>query len=149
MALRVLVVDDDPQIRRAVQTSLRARGYEVHSAGSGEAALDLLATDAVDLVILDLSLPGIDGHEVIRRLRGFSEAPVLVLSVRESQDDKIAALDAGADDYVTKPFSIGELLARMRAVERRARPETEKGALLPFGGLAVGLARGRVTMRGG
>src|SRR5918996_6101998 len=120
MGLRVLVVDDDPQIRRAVQTSLRGRGYEVRSAGNGETALEELATEAVDLVILDLSLPGMDGHEVMRRLRAFSEVPVLVLSVRESQDDKIAALDAGADDYVTKPFSIGELLARMRAVERRS-----------------------------
>jgi two-component system KDP operon response regulator KdpE len=148
MASRVLIVDDDPQIRRAVQTSLRARGYVVFSAASGEAALDVLATDAVDLVILDLSLPGIDGHEVISRLRGFSEAPVLVLSVRESQDDKVAALDAGADDYVTKPFSIGELLARMRAVERRAHPETGDGAVLRFGELEVDLARQLVTLRG-
>src|ERR671924_446963 len=140
MALRVLVVDDDPQIRRAVQTSLRARGYEVLSAGSGEAALDLLATDAVDLVILDLSLPGIDGHEVIRRLRTFSDVPVLVLSVREAQDEKIAALDAGADDYVTKPFAIGELLARMRALERRTQPETTP-PVLRFGKLEVDLSR--------
>jgi two-component system KDP operon response regulator KdpE len=148
MGLRVLVVDDDPQIRRAVQTSLRARGYEVRSAGSGEAALDELATEAMDLVILDLSLPGIDGHEVIRRLRAFSEVPVLILSVRESQDDKIAALDAGADDYVTKPFSIGELLARMRAVERRAHTEGGEGAVLRFDDLEVDLARRLVRMGG-
>jgi two-component system KDP operon response regulator KdpE len=148
MGLRVLVVDDDPQIRRAVQTSLRARGYEVLSAGSGEAALDELATEAIDLVILDLSLPGMDGHEVIRRLRGFSEVPVLILSVRESQDDKIAALDAGADDYVTKPFSIGELLARMRAVERRAHTETGGGAVLGFGDLEVDLSKQLVMMEG-
>ena len=148
MGLRVLVVDDDPQIRRAVQTSLRARGYEVRSAGSGEAALDELATEAIDLVILDLSLPGIDGHEVIRRVRAFSEVPVLILSVRESQDDKIAALDAGADDYVTKPFSIGELLARMRAVERRAHTEAGEGAVLRFGDLEVDLARQLVSLRG-
>ena len=147
MGLRVLVVDDDPQIRRAVQTSLRARGYEVLSAGNGEAALDELATEAIDLVILDLSLPGMDGHEVIRRLRAFSEVPVLVLSVRESQDDKIAALDAGADDYVTKPFSIGELLARMRAVERRSHAEPSE-AVLRFGDLEVDLARRLVRTRG-
>ncbi len=147
MGLRVLVVDDDPQIRRAVQTSLRARGYEVLSAGNGEAALDELATEAIDLVILDLSLPGMDGHEVIRRLRAFSEVPVLVLSVRESQDDKIAALDAGADDYVTKPFSIGELLARMRAVERRSHAEPSEAVLL-FGNLEVDLARQLVRTRG-
>jgi two-component system, OmpR family, KDP operon response regulator KdpE len=147
MGLRVLVVDDDPQIRRAVQTSLRARGYEVLSAGNGEAALDELATEAIDLVILDLSLPGMDGHEVIGRLRAFSEVPVLVLSVRESQDDKIAALDAGADDYVTKPFSIGELLARMRAVERRSHAEASE-AVLRFGDLEVDLARQLVRMRG-
>ncbi|MGH2674968.1 MAG: response regulator [Actinomycetota bacterium] len=149
MGLRVLVVDDDPQILRAVRTSLQARGYEVRAAGNGETALDQLATDAVDLVILDLSLPGIDGHEVIRRLRGFSDVPVLILSVRESQDDKIAALDAGADDYVTKPFSIGELLARMRAVERRAQADGAGGpAVLRFGDLEVDLARQLVQLNG-
>jgi len=150
MALRVLIVDDDPQIRRAVRTGLQARGYNVLTAGNGETALDQLATEAVDLVILDLSLPGLDGQEVIRRLRGFSDVPVLILSVRESQDDKIAALDAGADDYVTKPFSIGELLARMRAVERRAHPEgsTDATAVLRFGDLEVDLARQLVESGG-
>jgi two-component system KDP operon response regulator KdpE len=143
MGSRVLVVDDDPQIQRAVRTSLQARGYDVRSAGNGETALDHLTKDRFEVVLLDLGLPGIDGHEVIRRLRTFSDVPVLILSVRESQDDKIAALNAGADDYVTKPFAMGELLARMRAVERRARPETAP-AVLRFGDLEVDLARQRV-----
>jgi two-component system KDP operon response regulator KdpE len=149
MAGRVLVVDDDAQILRAVRTGLQARGYEVTTAPNGETALDRLATEPMDLVILDLSLPGIDGHEVIRRLRAFSEVPVLVLSVRESHDEKIAALDAGADDYVTKPFSIGELLARMRALERRAHSEADvAGARLRFGELEVDLPRQLVLLHG-
>jgi two-component system KDP operon response regulator KdpE len=145
MGSRVLVVDDDAQILRAVRTGLQARGYEVTTAGNGETALDRLATEPVDLVVLDLTLPGIDGHDVIRRLRAFSEVPVLVLSVRESQDDKIVALDAGADDYVTKPFAIGELLARMRALERRAHAGAPDAALR-FGGLEVDLARQLVRL---
>jgi two-component system KDP operon response regulator KdpE len=140
VAGRVLVVDDDAQILRAVRTSLQARGYEVAIAPNGETALDRLATEPADLVILDLSLPGIDGHEVIRRLRSFSEVPVLILSVRDAQDDKVAALDAGADDYVTKPFAIGELLARMRALERRAQSE-HGPPVLRFGDLEVDLSR--------
>jgi two-component system KDP operon response regulator KdpE len=149
MGSRVLVVDDDPQILRAIRTSLQARGYEVRTAGNGETALDELTTEAVDLLILDLSLPGIDGHEVIRRIRAFSDVPVLVLSVRESQDDKVAALDSGADDYVTKPFSIGELLARMRALERRSQPEnSQMASKIRFGDLEVDLARQLVRLRG-
>jgi two-component system, OmpR family, KDP operon response regulator KdpE len=147
MSRRVLVVDDDPQILRAVRTGLRARGYEVATAGNGETALDHLAAEPVDLVVLDLSMPGIDGHEVIRRLRGFSDVPVLVLSVRDSQDDKVAALDAGADDYVTKPFALGELLARMRAVGRRTQPDTGgPDAVLRFGELEVDLSRQLVQL---
>lgn len=148
MAPRVLVVDDDAQILRAVRTSLQGRGYQVRTAPNGETALDSLSTEAVDLVILDLSLPGIDGQEVIRRLRAFSDVPVLVLSVRDAQDDKVSALDAGADDYVTKPFSIGELLARMRAVERRAHGEgaATGSSLLRFHDLTVDLARQLVSL---
>jgi two-component system KDP operon response regulator KdpE len=147
MGGRILVVDDDAQILRAVRTSLQARGYEVATAGNGETALDRLATEPVDLVILDLSLPGIDGHEVIGRLRSFSDVPVLVLSVRESQDDKVAALDAGADDYVTKPFAIGELLARMRAVERRTQVGTgASSSVLRFDDLEVDLSRQLVRL---
>ena len=147
---RVLVVDDDPQILRAVRTNLTAHGYDVTTAPNGETAVDILSREAIDLVILDLSLPGIDGHEVIKRVRAFSEVPVLILSVREAQDDKIAALDAGADDFVTKPFDMGELLARMRALERRTGgPDrgTEQ-PLLRYGDLEIDLARQLVKMRG-
>ena len=140
---RVLVVDDDPQILRAVRTNLAGREYEVTTAPNGETAIAILSAEAVDLVILDLSLPGMDGQEVIRRVRTFSEVPVLVLSVREAQDDKIAALEAGADDYVTKPFAMGELLARMGALERRTG-RGDRGSdqpVLRFGALEVDLAR--------
>jgi len=119
---RVLVVDDEPQIRRALAINLQARGYEVDQAASGEEALQRAASRVPDVVILDLGLPGIDGLEVIRGLRGWTRVPIVVLSVREQERDKVAALDAGADDYVTKPFGMGELLARLRAALRRADP---------------------------
>jgi two-component system KDP operon response regulator KdpE len=143
----VLVVDDDEQILRALRTSLRARGFEVATAPNGETALDQLASAVPDLVILDLGLPGIDGREVIERLRGWTEVPVIVLSVRDSHAEKVAALDAGADDYVTKPFSIDELLARMRAVRRRATG-AEVPSVLRFGELEVDLARRAVRLGG-
>jgi two-component system KDP operon response regulator KdpE len=143
----VRVVDDDAQIRRALRTGLRARGYEVLTAPNGETALDVLSGTPVDLLIMDLGLPGIDGLEVIRRLRGWLEIPVIVLSVRESHAEKVAALDAGADDYVTKPFSIDELLARMRAVRRRAVGEVA-APVLQFEDLQVDLARQAVRLRG-
>jgi two-component system KDP operon response regulator KdpE len=144
---RVLVVDDDPQILRAVRTTLHAHGFDVLSAGNGETALDVLTDAGVDLVILDLGLPGIEGHEVIRRVRGWSDVPIIVLSVRESQDDKVEAFEAGADDYVTKPFGMPELLARMRAVRRRA--EGERGEpVLRFSDLEVDLGR-QLVRRGG
>ena len=122
---RVLVVDDEPQIRRALVINLRARGYEVDQAASGEEALSRAAARVPDAVILDLGLPGIDGVEVIRGLRGWSRMPVVVLSVRDQERDKVAALDDGADDYVTKPFGMNELLARLRAALRRASPAEE------------------------
>lgn len=137
---KVLVVDDDHQIREALRRGLQARGYDVLTAGNGETALDVLAGASVDVVVLDLGLPGIDGHEVIRRLRSFSDVPVVVLSVRESQSEKVTALDAGADDYVVKPFGMDELLARMRAALRRARPE-EARPKLRFSDLEIDLAR--------
>lgn len=137
---KVLVVDDDHQIREALRRGLQARGYDVLTAGNGETALDVLAGASVDVVVLDLGLPGIDGHEVIRRLRSFSDVPVVVLSVRESQSEKVTALDAGADDYVVKPFGMDELLARMRAALRRARPE-EARPKLSFSDLEIDLAR--------
>jgi two-component system, OmpR family, KDP operon response regulator KdpE len=116
---RILVVDDEPQIRRTLATNLRARGIEVDLAASGEEALDLAAARPVDLVLLDLGLPGIDGVAVIRELRRTTDVPIVVLSVRDLELDKVRALDAGADDYVTKPFGIEELLARVRAALRR------------------------------
>lgn len=116
----VLVVDDEPQIRRALGTNLRARGYDVVLAASGEEALTLAAERHPDVVILDLGLPGIDGIEVVRGLRGWASMPIVVLSVREGEADKVAALDAGADDYLTKPFGVSELAARIRVALRHA-----------------------------
>jgi two-component system KDP operon response regulator KdpE len=142
---RVLVVDDDPQILRAVRTSLQGHSYEVLTAGNGETALDLLPDSSVDLIVLDLGLPGIEGHEVISRVRGWSEVPIIVLSVRESQRDKVQAFEAGADDYVTKPFGMPELLARMRAVRRRAEGD-RRPPVLHFGALEVDLGRQRVRV---
>ena len=120
---RVLVVDDEPQILRALGTNLKVRGYEVDLAPTGEAALEMAATHPPDAVILDLGLPGISGIEVIGGLRGWLQAPIIVLSVRGQEADKVGALDAGADDYVTKPFAMGELLARVRAALRRIAPD--------------------------
>ncbi len=119
---RVLVVDDEPQIQRSLDINLRAHGYEVTLASTGEAALDAVADGRADLVLLDLGLPGLDGVEVIQGLRGWSSIPIVVLSARTADAAKVAALDAGADDYVTKPFSMSELLARLRAAMRRAQP---------------------------
>jgi two-component system KDP operon response regulator KdpE len=122
---RVLVVDDEPQILRALGINLRARGYDVDLAQSGEQALELAARQHPDVVVLDLGLPGIAGVDVIRGLRGWTQVPIVVLSVRDAERDKVAALDAGADDYVTKPFGMDELLARLRAALRRATPADE------------------------
>ena len=146
--MKVLAVDDEPQILRALRTSLAARGYEVRTAPNGETALDSLAAGSADLVVLDLGLPGIDGVEVIRRLRGWSSVPVIVLTVRDAQADKIAALDAGADDYVTKPFSLEELLARMRAILRRASPIRSASPVVEAGDLRVDLEK-RLVIRAG
>jgi two-component system KDP operon response regulator KdpE len=146
--VKVLAVDDEPQILRALRASLAARGHEVLTAPNGETALDTLATMEVDLVVLDLGLPGIDGLEVIRRLRSWSQVPVIVLSVREAQADKIAALDAGADDFVTKPFAMDELLARTRAVLRRIGPGTPESPVVRAGDLEVDLSHRAVTRAG-
>lgn len=148
MAPRVLVVDDDTQILRALRTSLRAQDYDVVVAPDGETALGLAATNDLDLVVLDLGLPDIDGTEVIRRLRSWSAVPVIVLSVRESQEEKVRAFDLGADDFVTKPFGIEELLARMRAVARRARLDAGGPPVLRFGDLEIDLGRDLVTLAG-
>ena len=144
----VLVVDDEPQIRRALRTSLEAHGWEVATVGTGEEGVVGAAEIAPDLLLLDLGLPDLDGTEVIRRIRAFSQVPVIVLSVREGQPDKVAALDAGADDYVTKPFAMEELLARVRAALRRAQTEEPTPAVLNFGGLEVDLARRLVSRDG-
>jgi two-component system KDP operon response regulator KdpE len=121
----ILVVDDEPQIVRALVTNLKVRDYDVHGASTGEEAVELAARLRPDLLIVDLGLPGISGIEVIEAVRAWSAVPIIVLSVRDAERDKVAALDAGADDYVTKPFGIEELLARVRAATRRAAPAEE------------------------
>lgn len=146
-AARILVVDDEPQIRRALATNLQTRGFRVDLAESGEKALQLAADRPHELVIVDLGLPGIDGVDVIRGIRGWSSVPIIVLSVRNSERDKIEALDAGADDYVTKPFGIGELLARVRAVMRRAVP-VEAEPVISTGELVIDLAATTITRAG-
>jgi len=146
--VKVLVVDDEPQIRRALRTSLEAHGYEVATVGTGDEGVVSAAEVQPDLVLLDLGLPDMDGTEVIRRIRGFSDVPVIVLSVRELMTDKVAALDAGADDYVTKPFGMEELLARARAALRRAGPDEPPQPTLLYGDLEIDLARRLVTSAG-
>ena len=146
--MKVLVVDDEPQIRRALRTSLEAHGHQVTAVATGEEGVVGAADEQPDLVLLDLGLPDMDGTEVIRRIRGFSDVPVIVLSVREGQGDKVAALDAGADDYVTKPFGMEELLARTRAARRRAGPAEPAAPNLRYGRLEVDLARRLVTLGG-
>lgn len=145
---RVLVVDDEPQIRRALRTNLAARGYEVDLAATGEEALAHAADHHPDLVIVDLGLPGIDGIAVVEGLRGWSNVPIIVLSVRDAEADKIAALDAGADDYVTKPFSMGELLARLRAATRRGAPGPDEEPVVTTDAFEVDLAAKRATRHG-
>jgi len=148
MRERVLVVDDDSQMLKAVTNALSARGYEVLKAGNGETALALAAEEHLDLVLLDLGLPGIEGHEVIGRLRAWSDLPVIIISVRDSQEEKVAALDAGADDFLTKPFGMKELLARMRAVRRRAAGDEELEPVLRFDGLEIDLLKKLVKLDG-
>jgi two-component system, OmpR family, KDP operon response regulator KdpE len=140
---RVLVVDDEPQILRALRINLRVRSYEVDTAATGAQALETAARHPPDLVILDLGLPDLDGVEVIEGLRGWTTAPIIVLSGRADSTDKVEALDAGADDYVTKPFAMEELLARMRAAARRAGPADDQPRVR-LGDLVVDLAAKRV-----
>lgn len=143
---RILLIDDEKQIRRLLRVSLREHGYEVEAAGSGGEGLSLAMTYKPDLVLLDLGLPDLDGLEVIDRLREWSKVPVIILSVREAESDKIAALDAGADDYLTKPFGMGELLARIRAALRHAAGAGNE-PVLTFGDLVIDVARRRVTVK--
>jgi two-component system, OmpR family, KDP operon response regulator KdpE len=147
--VRVLIVDDEPQIRRFLRTSLSAHGYQVLDASCGQEALVRLATERPDVVLLDLGLPDLDGLEVMRRVREWSQVPIIVLSVRGQEGDKIAALDGGADDYVTKPFGLGELLARIRAALRHRLQSQVDAPVFQSGGLTVDLARRVVTVDDG
>lgn len=144
----VLVVDDESGLRQALAINLRARDYKVTLAGDGAAALAAAAKEPPDLIVLDLGLPDMDGTEVIGGLRGWCEAPIIVLSARTAQGDMVAALDAGADDYVTKPFGMGELLARLRAALRRASAG-EAGAVIETESFTVDLAAKQVRTSNG
>jgi two-component system KDP operon response regulator KdpE len=145
---RILVVDDEPQIRRAMRTSLGAHGYEVEAVGTGQEAIVATAERSPELVLLDLGLPDLDGTDVIRRLRSFTDVPIIVLSVRDRQADKVNALDAGADDYVTKPFGVEEVLARTRAALRRSHAGEPSEPVLAFGELEIDLGRRLVSRSG-
>lgn len=147
-SVRVLVVDDEPQIRRFLDISLRAQGYRVELAENGAAGLAALATHGADLVILDLGLPDIEGHEVLSQLREWSQVPVLVLTVRSGEAEKVAVLDAGANDYVTKPFGIQELMARVRALLRARAAPVEGPMVFDDGRLHIDLARREVLLDG-
>jgi two-component system KDP operon response regulator KdpE len=144
---RILVVDDEPAIRRFLRVTLEAHGYQPYEAGSGKEALQAVPACRPDVLILDLGLPDMEGHEVIRRLREWSPVPIIVLSVREHETEKIEALDAGADDYLTKPFAVGELMARLRAALRRSA-NTGNEPVYQVGELRVDLGRRQVTMAG-
>ena len=144
----VLVVDDEPQIIRVMRASLPARGYELRTATGGNEALDEMHKEAPDLVILDLVMPEMSGLEVCRRIREFSQVPIIVLSAKGSERDKVAALDAGADDYVTKPFGMDELLARARAVLRRLSPVEANAAVMTVGDLTINSDERLVTAAG-
>jgi two-component system KDP operon response regulator KdpE len=145
---KVLVVDDEPSIIRALRINLTARGYEVSTASDGASGLAAVARDRPDVVILDLGLPDMDGTEVISGVRGWASTPIIVLSVWGAEGQKVAALDAGADDYVTKPFGMDELLARLRAAVRRASPAPDE-PVVKTGDFTVDLAAKRVTRSDG
>ena len=147
VGLRVLVVDDERAIRRYLHAALNAQGYTVYDASNGQEALNAVVTDKPDLVILDLGLPDLDGVEVTRRLREWTQLPIIILSVREQEEDKIAALDAGADDYLTKPFSSGELMARIRVAMRRSIQSASE-PVFESDGLKIDLARRKVVVNG-
>jgi two-component system KDP operon response regulator KdpE len=144
----VLLVEDDRLLRRALRASFRTWAFDVIEAGSGEEALSIVSANAPDLVVLDLTLPGIDGLETLRHLRTFSAVPVVVLSVRDSLRDKVAALESGADDYVLKPFEPEELMARARAHLRRSTASPDQPVVVRSGALAIDLARRLVTWEG-
>jgi two-component system KDP operon response regulator KdpE len=143
---RILVVDDEPQITRVLRASLSSQGYDIRVANDGETALEIMKDWTPELVITDLSMPQMDGSELCRRLRLSTKIPIIVLSVRGEERTKVQALDAGADDYVTKPFGIEELLARVRANLRRS-PAEEQASLIEIGDFEIDLAAHRVTVR--
>jgi len=145
---RVLVIDDEAQIRRTLAVNLQARGYDVDLAADGASALTVAAKTRPDVVILDLGLPDLDGIEVLHGLRGWSSVPIVVLSARENEQAKVAALDAGADDYVAKPFGIDELLARLRAALRRSAPSPPDEAVVETPDFTIDLAHKTVTRDG-
>jgi len=144
---RVLVVDDEPQIRRVLRSTLTARGYEVHEARTGEDALESIREDRFDLVLLDVSMPGMSGLAACREIRAGSEVAIIMLTVSDSEEDKVAALDAGADDYVTKPFGTPELLARIRAALRRLPTSQERDQPVQVGDLQINLTLRRLVAK--
>jgi two-component system, OmpR family, KDP operon response regulator KdpE len=146
--MQVLLIEDEPQIRRFVKSSLENAGWRVAEAGSGRQGLIEAGARKPDLLVLDLGLPDMDGVDLIRDFRGWSAAPVLILSARSDERDKVAALDAGADDYLTKPFGVGELLARVRALLRRQARSADNSPVLAFGDVSVDFSRHSVS-RGG
>jgi two-component system KDP operon response regulator KdpE len=148
LAPKIVIVEDEKQIRRFVRSALETEGYRVFEAESGSPGLIEVGTRKPDLVILDLGLPDIEGTDFIRDLRGWSQVPVLILSARTTENEKIVALDAGADDFLTKPFGVGELLARVRALLRRHAKAGEGGPLVSFGDVRIDLARRTVTRAG-
>jgi two-component system KDP operon response regulator KdpE len=146
--MKILAVDDEPQILRTLRRTLGARGHDVVEASEPLAAMKALEGQDLDLVLLDLGLPGMDGVELIRRVRRGSSVPIIVISVRDQQADKVSALDAGADDFLTKPFGVDELLARVRAVQRRVAPAEPPPAVVRAGDLEIDLDRHIVTRNG-
>ncbi|TCL75305.1 two-component system KDP operon response regulator KdpE [Hydrogenispora ethanolica] len=143
---RILVIDDEPQIRRLLKVALAAHGFEMAEAALGREGLTQAAMSRPDLIILDMGLPDMDGLEVLKQLREWSQTPVIVLSVKEQEETKIAMLDAGAEDYVTKPFGMGELLARIRAALRRSLKEAAEEAVLTLGDLRIDRVKRLVTV---
>lgn len=145
---RILVIDDEPQIRRFLEIGLRAQGYEVLQGATGKEGLQLLATRGADLVILDIGLPDIDGHEVLRELRQWSQVPVILLSVRSGEQEKVQALDAGGNDYVTKPFGTQELMARIRVLLRQHSAAKDEISAFDDGHLRIDIARREIRLDG-
>ena len=145
---KVLVVDDEPALARALAINLRANGWEVVTAADGRSALEAAATEHPDVVVLDLGLPDMDGTEVLAGLRGWTKVPIVVLSARQHGEDKVEALDLGADDYVTKPFAMNELMARLRAAVRRSQDAAPTTSVVTVGDLVIDMARKKVARAG-